>query len=172
MYKGFGYPYACLWKLRQDHGHERAAIYGTYGKIHSTTAKLAAGMIEQVIAVLSPALRLVMCHAAATRIHDEGLAPYAAHIIQKIPETIRQAEFPGTLAGKLSPSEIDSLNLSQFVGDQSDLRCGKVILVVGPCEDVDQANGATALAQQPVVARENAQSSGSRRFQNSPPHRQ
>src|SRR5712691_1954370 len=52
------------------------------------------------------------------------------------------------------------------------LRCGKVILVVGPCEDVDQANGATALAQRPVVARENAQSSGSRRFQNSPPHRQ
>jgi hypothetical protein len=57
-------------------------------------------------------------------------------------------------------------------GPQIDLRCGKVILVVGQCEDVDQANGATALAQQPVVARENAQSSGSRRLQNSPPHRQ
>src|SRR5712691_6260962 len=56
-------------------------------------------------------------------------------------------------------------------GGLYELRCGKVILVVGPCEDVDQANGATALAQQPVVARENAQSSGSRRFRNSPPHR-
>ncbi len=33
------------------------------------------------------------------------------------------------------------------------LRCGKVILVFGPCEDVRQANGATALAQKPVAAR-------------------
>src|SRR5262249_16932303 len=33
------------------------------------------------------------------------------------------------------------------------LRCGKVILVFGPCEDVHQANDATALAQKRAVAR-------------------
>ena len=38
------------------------------------------------------------------------------------------------------------------------LRCGKVILVVEPCEDGGQANGAIVLAQLPVVARANAQS--------------
>ena len=34
-----------------------------------------------------------------------------------------------------------------------DLRCGKVILFFGPCENIRQANGATALARQPVAAR-------------------
>jgi len=52
------------------------------------------------------------------------------------------------------------------------LRCGKVILVFGPCADVRQANAVTALAQKLAAARENAQNSGSRRFQNSPPHTQ
>jgi NAD(P)-dependent dehydrogenase (short-subunit alcohol dehydrogenase family) len=33
------------------------------------------------------------------------------------------------------------------------LRCGKVILAFGLCEDVRQANGATTLAQPPVAAR-------------------
>ena len=52
------------------------------------------------------------------------------------------------------------------------LRCGKVILVVGPCEDVHQANAVIALAQQLAVARRNGQSSGFQRFQNAPRHRQ
>jgi len=45
-------------------------------------------------------------------------------------------------------------------------RCGKVILVFGPCEDVRQANAATTLVRKPAVARQSAQNSGSRRFQN------
>src|SRR6516162_4972437 len=56
--------------------------------------------------------------------------------------------------------------------DRELLRCGKVILVFGPCADVRQANAVTALAQKLAAARENAQNSGSRRFQNSPPHTQ
>jgi hypothetical protein len=56
----------------------------------------------------------------------------------------------------------------QQAGNARNLRCGKVILVFGPCEDVRQANGATDLVQQPVAARENAQNSGSRRCQNNP----
>jgi hypothetical protein len=35
----------------------------------------------------------------------------------------------------------------------SSLRCGKVILVSGPCADVRQANAATALAQKEAAAR-------------------
>ncbi len=52
------------------------------------------------------------------------------------------------------------------------LRCGKVILVFGPCEDVRQANAIIALAQKPVVARQNAQNLRFRRFQNGLRHTQ
>src|SRR5207244_13492384 len=51
-------------------------------------------------------------------------------------------------------------------GTRSVLRCGKVILVFGPCEDVRQANAATTLVRKPAVARQSAQNSESRRFQN------
>jgi hypothetical protein len=40
-----------------------------------------------------------------------------------------------------------------FPGEMSDLRCGKVILVVEPCADMRQANGATDLGPQPAAAR-------------------
>ena len=36
---------------------------------------------------------------------------------------------------------------------RSNLRCGKVILVFGPCADVRQANGATDLGPQRAAAR-------------------
>src|SRR5467141_519657 len=52
------------------------------------------------------------------------------------------------------------------------LRCGKVILSFEPCANVRQANGVIALVQKLVAARENAQNSGSQRFQNRLRHRQ
>jgi hypothetical protein len=42
--------------------------------------------------------------------------------------------------------------LDRFLGGLI-LRCGKVILVFGPCADVRQANGVTALGPQQAAAR-------------------
>jgi len=56
---------------------------------------------------------------------------------------------------KREPRDFSASEIKREIqrGAQIYLRCGKVILAFGPCEDVRQANGATALAQKPVAAR-------------------
>ena len=61
------------------------------------------------------------------------------------------------LFAKMSLEQIQVLTShleeQHFLPGEAILRCGKVILVFGPCEDVRQANDATDLAQKPAVAR-------------------
>jgi hypothetical protein len=79
-----------------------------------------------------------------------------AHFIVGHPK-FRLAFFEALLHGPPHPTEPDQGTPWRTDGGITDivgvLRCGKVILAFGPCADVRQANGATALAQQPVVAR-------------------
>src|SRR5262249_42755365 len=93
------------------------------------------------------------------------LQPIRAHL-DDIVSPFQQAESIHTDLLELMPEQVvDALVLAwhhEHLAYQSSgkhkhyhqyLRCGKVILAFGPCEDVRQANGATALAPQPVAAR-------------------